>query len=52
VDKEGREVVLIGDINVCAAVIDHCDGHLMVAKGIAEGRSGEAGFGGMMHEGG
>ena len=24
----GREVVVIGDLNVCAAPIDHCDGHL------------------------
>jgi AP endonuclease-2 len=44
VEKEGREVVLVGDINACAAVIDHCEGHLMVAKGIAQGRSGEEGF--------
>jgi AP endonuclease 2 len=44
VDKERREVVLVGDINACAAVVDHCEGHLMVAKGIAEGMSGEEGF--------
>ncbi|KAI9464466.1 Endonuclease/exonuclease/phosphatase [Lactarius psammicola] len=25
---EGREVVVVGDLNVCAAPIDHCDGHL------------------------
>ncbi|KAI9464803.1 DNase I-like protein [Russula earlei] len=24
----GREVVVVGDLNVCAAPIDHCDGHL------------------------
>jgi AP endonuclease 2 len=24
----GREVVVIGDLNVCAAPVDHCDGHL------------------------
>lgn len=44
VQREGREVVLVGDINACAAVVDHCEGHLMVAKGIAEGMSGEEGF--------
>lgn len=26
--EEGREVIVLGDINVCAAPIDHCDGHL------------------------
>jgi AP endonuclease-2 len=25
---EGREVIVVGDLNVCAAPIDHCDGHL------------------------
>ncbi|KAH9066513.1 Endonuclease/exonuclease/phosphatase [Lactarius vividus] len=25
---EGREIVVVGDLNVCAAPIDHCDGHL------------------------
>ncbi|KAF8449246.1 Endonuclease/exonuclease/phosphatase [Boletus edulis BED1] len=25
---EGREVIVVGDINVCAAPLDHCDGHL------------------------
>jgi AP endonuclease 2 len=24
----GRDVVVVGDLNVCAAPIDHCDGHL------------------------
>ena len=24
----GREVVVVSDLNVCAAPIDHCDGHL------------------------
>ena len=31
VDKlvgEGREVIVVGDINVCATPLDHCDGHL------------------------
>lgn len=44
IKKERREVVLVGDINACAAVMDHCEGHLMVAKGIADGMSGEEGF--------
>jgi AP endonuclease-2 len=44
VDKEKWEVVLGGDINACAAVIDHCEGHLLVAKGLTEGMSGEEGF--------
>ena len=44
VKKEKREVVLLGDINACASVMDHCEGHLMVAKGIADGLSGEEGF--------
>ncbi|ETW79157.1 hypothetical protein HETIRDRAFT_50142 [Heterobasidion irregulare TC 32-1] len=26
--EEGRDVIVLGDINVCAAPIDHCDGHL------------------------
>jgi AP endonuclease-2 len=25
---EGREVIVVGDINICAAPQDHCDGHL------------------------
>ncbi|KAF9269129.1 DNase I-like protein [Marasmius fiardii PR-910] len=34
---EGREVVLLGDINACAALIDHCEGNLIIKRGIAEG---------------
>jgi AP endonuclease-2 len=26
--EAGRKVVVVGDLNVCAAPIDHCDGHL------------------------
>jgi AP endonuclease-2 len=26
--KEGREVMVLGDLNVCAGFLDHCDGHL------------------------
>ncbi|PIL25220.1 transcription factor [Ganoderma sinense ZZ0214-1] len=28
VEEEQREVMVVGDINVCAAPVDHCDGHL------------------------
>ncbi|KAH9849903.1 Endonuclease/exonuclease/phosphatase [Lenzites betulinus] len=27
-EEEHREVIVLGDINVCAAPLDHCDGHL------------------------
>ncbi|TCD69098.1 Class II abasic (AP) endonuclease [Steccherinum ochraceum] len=26
--KEGREVIVVGDMNICATPMDHCDGHL------------------------
>ncbi|KIP03583.1 hypothetical protein PHLGIDRAFT_94612 [Phlebiopsis gigantea 11061_1 CR5-6] len=26
--SEGREVIVLGDMNICASPIDHCDGHL------------------------
>ncbi|KAG8220794.1 Endonuclease/exonuclease/phosphatase [Butyriboletus roseoflavus] len=26
--NEGREVIVVGDINICATPLDHCDGHL------------------------
>lgn len=44
VEQEKREVIVVGDLNACAAIIDHCEGHLMVAKGLAEGMEGEEGF--------
>ncbi|KAG6826317.1 hypothetical protein H0H92_000334 [Tricholoma furcatifolium] len=44
VEREGREVIVVGDLNACAAVIDHCEGPIMVAKGLAEGLQGEDGF--------
>ncbi|KAI0314600.1 Endonuclease/exonuclease/phosphatase [Amylostereum chailletii] len=28
VEVEHREVIVLGDINICASPIDHCDGHL------------------------
>lgn len=26
--QEGREVIVVGDLNICATPFDHCDGHL------------------------
>ncbi|GJE90330.1 DNase I-like protein [Phanerochaete sordida] len=26
--SEGREVIVLGDMNICATPLDHCDGHL------------------------
>jgi len=26
--REGREVIVLGDLNVCVGFLDHCDGHL------------------------
>lgn len=28
VEEEHREVIVLGDINICATPLDHCDGHL------------------------
>ncbi|KAK7687673.1 hypothetical protein QCA50_008888 [Cerrena zonata] len=28
IEEEHREVIVLGDINVCATPMDHCDGHL------------------------
>lgn len=28
VEEEHREVIVLGDINICASPLDHCDGHL------------------------
>ncbi|PFH47647.1 hypothetical protein AMATHDRAFT_151641 [Amanita thiersii Skay4041] len=44
IEKEGREVIVVGDINSCAAVIDHCEGTLMVSRGQAMGMQGDEGF--------
>ncbi|KAK7056384.1 Class II abasic (AP) endonuclease [Paramarasmius palmivorus] len=44
IEDEGREVVLVGDLNACAAMIDHCEGHVIVKRGIAEGKNGEEWF--------
>ena len=42
--QEGRQVMVVGDLNACAAVEDHCEGQLMVARGLTEGLQGEEGF--------
>ncbi|KAF9443310.1 DNase I-like protein [Macrolepiota fuliginosa MF-IS2] len=42
--EEGRDVIVLGDINACAAVIDHCEGNIIVARGKAAGLEGEDGF--------
>jgi AP endonuclease 2 len=26
--RDGREVIVLGDLNICAQPLDHCDGHL------------------------
>ncbi|EAU90023.1 DNA-(apurinic or apyrimidinic site) lyase 2 [Coprinopsis cinerea okayama7 len=44
IEKEKREVIVVGDLNACAAVIDHCEGELMIKKGQAMGLEGEEGF--------
>jgi AP endonuclease-2 len=44
VEVERREVIVLGDLNACAAVIDHAEGSLMVVRGQAEGMVGEEGF--------
>ncbi|KAJ7173277.1 Endonuclease/exonuclease/phosphatase [Mycena filopes] len=44
IEVEKREVIVVGDLNACAAVIDHAEGNLMVTRGQAEGKQGEDGF--------
>ncbi|KAI0675973.1 DNase I-like protein [Trametes maxima] len=34
VEQERREVIVLGDINVCATPLDHCDGHLPSSQAI------------------
>lgn len=31
---EGREVIVVGDMNICATPLDHCDGHLDSVKDV------------------
>jgi AP endonuclease-2 len=42
--EEGREVIVLGDINVCAALIDHCEGNIMMARARAKGVDDEDEF--------
>ena len=49
--KEGREVMVVGDLNACAAVQDHCEGPLLVARGLTEGLQGDEGFWGVDRRG-
>ncbi|KAI3602655.1 dna-(apurinic or apyrimidinic site) lyase 2 [Moniliophthora roreri] len=44
IEQERREVILVGDLNACAAMIDHCEGQIIVKRGIAEGKDGEEWF--------
>ncbi|KAJ4490931.1 Endonuclease/exonuclease/phosphatase [Lentinula aciculospora] len=39
--REGRQVILLGDINACASIIDHCEGDLIVRRGASQGFSGD-----------
>ncbi|KAJ7230209.1 Endonuclease/exonuclease/phosphatase [Mycena pura] len=41
---ERREVIVVGDLNACAAVMDHAEGPLIVGRAQAEGVQGEEGF--------
>ncbi|KAF8875958.1 Endonuclease/exonuclease/phosphatase [Gymnopilus junonius] len=47
--EEGRQVMVVGDLNACASIEDHCEGRLMVEKGLKEGLEGEEGFWGREH---
>jgi AP endonuclease-2 len=42
--QEGREVMVVGDLNACPAVEDHCEGRIIIERGWAEGLEGEEGF--------
>ena len=42
--KEDREGMVLGNLNACVAVQDHCEVLLLVARGPAEGLKGEEGF--------
>ncbi|KAF7307729.1 DNA-(apurinic or apyrimidinic site) lyase [Mycena kentingensis (nom. inval.)] len=44
IEVDRREVILLGDLNACAAVIDHVEGPVMIARAQAEGIEGEEGF--------
>ncbi|KAF9480360.1 DNase I-like protein [Pholiota conissans] len=42
--EEGREVMVVGDLNASPSVEDHCEGRIIVERGWAEGLEGEEGF--------
>ncbi|KAF7320976.1 DNA-(apurinic or apyrimidinic site) lyase [Mycena chlorophos] len=42
--EEKREVILLGDLNACAAVIDHAEGKLIVARAQEQGIQDDEGF--------
>lgn len=42
--REGREVIVVGDINSCAAVIDHCEGPLLIERAQSQGFEGDSAF--------
>lgn len=44
VEVEKREVIVVGDLNACAAVEDHCEGEILVRRGQEDGMEGEEGF--------
>ncbi|KAJ7612999.1 Endonuclease/exonuclease/phosphatase [Roridomyces roridus] len=44
VEIEHREVLVVGDLNACAGVLDHAEGSILVARAEAEGVSGEDAF--------
>ena len=48
--KEDRELMVVRDLNTCAAVQDHCEGPLLVARGLAESFQGEEDLWGVHQE--
>ncbi|TFK39608.1 Endonuclease/exonuclease/phosphatase [Crucibulum laeve] len=39
--EEGHEVVVVGDLNACASVLDHCEGELVLKRAQREGLDAE-----------
>ncbi|KAK7455121.1 Class II abasic (AP) endonuclease [Stygiomarasmius scandens] len=37
--REGREVILVGDLNACASINDHCEGDILVKRVMKERES-------------
>jgi AP endonuclease-2 len=44
VEEEGREVIVVGDLNACAALVDHCEGHIIQNRAQAEGKDADEVF--------